>query len=253
MTRPTVEQRFALISGANGGIGSVLVDSFRAAGFQVIGTDITSPAAPARAHHFIECDLRRLVQRPEAAVEFCDEVRGVIGSAGLSALINNAATQVVDPVPHLSADDFSRSLDVNVLAPFILVQALLDDLVRGAGSVVNISSIHARLTKLGFVAYATSKAALSGLTRALGVEIGGRVRVNAIAPAAIETPMLRAGLRGDAGTMDLLAGRHPVGRIGKPEEVADLALFLVSAKAQFINGTVVELDGGIGARLHDVT
>lgn len=245
-------QPFALISGACGGIGRSLVDGFRAAGYRVIGTDLAPPAQYQEFAHFIQCDLRELVRGREAVDDFCGKVREVTGDKGLSALVNNAAIQVVRAVPELTQDDFRKSLEVNVLAPFVLIQALLADLVAGDGSIVNVSSIHARLTKSGFIAYATSKAALSGLTRALGVEIGDRVRVNAIAPAAIETPMLTAGFEGASLDLSNLARLHPVRRLGTTREVADLALFLVSDKARFINGAVYELDGGIGSRLHDV-
>jgi NAD(P)-dependent dehydrogenase (short-subunit alcohol dehydrogenase family) len=116
---------------------------------------------------------------------------------------------------------------------------------------VNISSIHARLTKPDFVAYATSKAALSGLTRAMAVDLGDRIRVNAIEPAAISTPMLKAGFESHPEQYAALARCHPQGRMGTPTEVAALALSLVSGELRFMHGACVGLDGGISARLHD--
>ena len=241
---------WALITGACGGIGTALVDRFKEDGFRVIGTDLDGPCEGS--DHFLPCDLRTLVRQSQAREAFCNKVQEVIGNQGLSALVNNAAIQLLGSVRELSPDDLTSTFDVNVFAPFLLVQAFLDDLVVGSGSVVNISSVHARLTKPEFVAYASSKAALSGLTRAMGVDLGARVRVNAIAPAAIETPMLAAGFEGAPELQSRLAALHPVRRIGTAEEVADFTLFLVSDKARFINGAVYELDGGIGARLHDL-
>jgi NAD(P)-dependent dehydrogenase (short-subunit alcohol dehydrogenase family) len=117
--------------------------------------------------------------------------------------------------------------------------------------VVNIGSIHSALTKPRFTCYATSKAALGGLTRSLAVELGGTVRVNELNPAATDTPMLRAGFEGKPGAFERLAAVHPAGRIAAPDEVARAALFLTSDAASFINGESLRVDGGVGVRLHD--
>jgi NAD(P)-dependent dehydrogenase (short-subunit alcohol dehydrogenase family) len=127
----------------------------------------------------------------------------------------------------------------------------LADIERAKGSVVNIASIHAVATKPGFVCYATSKAALVGLTRSMAVDLGPRVRVNAINPAATATPMLLAGFEGKSKELDELAKKHPLERIAQPWEVAKTALFLASPDAAFITGTCLNIDGGIGGRLHD--
>ena len=115
---------------------------------------------------------------------------------------------------------------------------------------VNVASIHANLTKPGFVAYATSKAALVGLTRSMAVDLGRRVRVNAVLPAATATPMLTAGL-GGAAELEALGAMHPLGRIARPEEIAAAVVYLASEAASFVTGTVLAVDGGVGARLHD--
>lgn len=169
----------------------------------------------------------------------------------LGVLINNAAIQVVSRVEDLAVSDFRQTLDVNVVAAFALVKLLLPRLEKNGGSVINMGSIHGRLTKPKFTAYATSKGALETLTRSLSVELGGRIRVNAISPAAVETPMLSAGFSGAPEAPGRLAACHPAGRIASPTEVADLAVFLASGQAKFINGAVIDINGGIGGRLHD--
>jgi len=116
---------------------------------------------------------------------------------------------------------------------------------------VGVPALHASLTKPGFAAYATSKAALVGMTRALAVDIGDRVRVNAICPAAISTPMLVEGLESQPGALERLASFHPTGRIGTPEEVAELAFQISSPQLRFLSGSIIGLDGGIAGRLHD--
>lgn|SRR5690606_25681434 len=240
-----------IVSGAAGGIGRELVRSFQQARYRVFGVDLAEQPGGLACDAYLQCDLRRTVEDPAYAKETFDQLRGWLGGSPLKALVNNAATQVVSPMQSLSREDWRSTLDVNVVAPFIWAQAFLGELESAGGTVLNISSIHARLTKPGFIAYATSKAALSGLTRAMAVELGSRVRVNGIEPAAIETDMLRAGFAGKPEEFSRLSECHPTGRIGSPEEVARLALALAEGKIPFLNGTIVALDGGIGGRLHD--
>lgn len=240
-----------LITGAAGGIGSALVEAFAGAGHSVIGTDLVPRPEGLACEHYVGCDLVRLVDEPDYAEQVFAEVRSVLAGRPLHALVNNAAVQVLGPVEALGRDAWRRTLDVNLLAPFLWAQALLAPLEAAGGSILNISSIHARLTKPNFVAYATSKAALSGMTRAMAVELGARVRVNAIEPAAIGTPMLREGFAGDPAALGRLAGCHPSGRIGSTSEVARLAVAIAGAGSPFLNGAVIGLDGGIAAVLHD--
>ena len=162
-----------------------------------------------------------------------------------------AICTILNPVISLIVAKFSKSLDTNLLAPFLLVQGLLKDLERAEGSIINISSIHARQTKPNFVAYATTKAALSGMTRALAVELGPRARINSIEPAAIDTPMLQEGFANAPSFYQQLENCHPQQRIGTPAEVARTALMLAGKDVRFIHGACVTLDGGISARLFD--
>jgi NAD(P)-dependent dehydrogenase (short-subunit alcohol dehydrogenase family) len=139
----------------------------------------------------------------------------------------------------------------HVIAPFLLAQGLLPCLEADSGSVINIASVHAHATKPGFVCYATSKAALVGLTKAMAVDLGPRGRVNAICPAATATPMLQAGFADNPTAFAQLSSMHPRGRIARPAEIADLAFFLASNQADFLTGTSIYADGGISTRLHD--
>lgn len=241
----------ALITGAAGGIGRALSRTFADAGYQVIATDWTEKPTDLVCDLYRAVDLARLVEEQDYATAEIADVRTALAGQGLDVLINNAAVQILGGVEELTRDDWRRSLDVNLLAPFLLTQALLRDLERANGCVINISSIHARLTKNNFVAYATTKAALSGMTRAMAVDLGPRVRVNAIEPAAIETPMLRAGFAENPESYRELEDCHPQRRIGSPEEAARLALNLASADMRFLHGVCVALDGGIGGRLFD--
>lgn len=243
--------KFCLITGASGGIGRALVNSFSAAGYHVIATDIGKQPEGMLCTHYIQADLVRIVNDEAYADELFDRIRQYLKGSGLNVLINNAAIQILGGTESLTRQDWRQSLDVNLIAPFLFTQSLLSELESVKGCVLNISSIHARLTKRNFVAYATTKAALSGITRALAVDLGARVRVNAIEPAAIETDMLKAGFEGDPARYQQLKSLHPSNSIGLPEEVANLAFAITCGGMNFLHGSCVGLDGGIGARLFD--
>lgn len=246
------ECKTVVITGAAGGIGSAMVRVFAEAGYSVIGTDraLKAPEALPLAH-YIQADLERTVNDAAYAGQVFEQIRAWLPMGRLDALINNAAVQILGGVDRLTVSDWQMTLNVNLVAPFLWVQALLPELERANGSVVNVSSIHAKQTKSNFVAYATSKAALSGMTRAMAVDLGGRVRVNAIEPAAIATDMLRAGFAGKDELFSKLEQCHPQGRIGDPVEVGQCALALVDGLGRFVHGACLSIDGGISDRLFD--
>jgi NAD(P)-dependent dehydrogenase (short-subunit alcohol dehydrogenase family) len=240
----------ALVTGAEGGIGSALTTAFMQDEYRVIGLD-RHEVATCDCDEYVQCDLERCANDEGYLTDKTAEIDSLLGDSGLHALVNNAAVQVLKPTESAASADWQKVLNVNVVAPFLLIRNFLSRMESVGGSVVNIASIHAHLTKPGFAIYATSKSALAGLTRALAVDVGPRVRVNAIAPAATATPMLLEGFEQAPELLDELGAAHPLGRIAQPSEVANVAVFLASAEASFINGAVVAVDGGIGGRLHD--
>ncbi len=239
-----------IITGAAGGIGRALCAGFHAAGWRVIATDAPGAGGELVAD-FLPLDLAAFALDASVRSAFRDDVLRLLGGVPLAALVNNAAVQRLNPAQSVSQDDWRISLDVNLVAPFFLAQLFLGELEAARGCVVNIASIHAAQTKPGFVVYATTKAAIAGMTRALAVDLGGRIRVNSIHPAAIRTPMLEAGFEGKPELRRELDAFHPAGRIGEPEEVARLAVFLASEASGFLTGACVSLDGGLSSRLHD--
>jgi NAD(P)-dependent dehydrogenase (short-subunit alcohol dehydrogenase family) len=246
-----MNNRAAVITGSAGSIGRAMCEVFKAAGYKVIGLDIKDQDG-VEADEWLHGDLIRFVSDAEYRYRVLGSIRSAAGDSPIGVLCNNAAEQRLARTENVSMDDWQVSLDVNLTAPFLLAQGLLQDLEDAGGSIVNIASIHARLTKPGFVAYATTKSGLIGLTKALAVDLGGRVRVNAVCPAAIDTPMLREGFEGRSSSdLDALRVCHPAGRIGQPNEVAELALWLASPKASFVSGACYEIDGAISSRLHD--
>lgn len=244
--------KVVLITGCNGGIGKALCQEFNAAGYLVVGTDLHTEGK-SECDRYLSCDLAALASDGVIQAWLRDTVSDFVDerSAKLKAIINNAALQIIGSLEELSVSNFQLCQQVNVTAPFVLAKLFANSLRHAKGSFINIGSIHSKLTKPDFCAYSTSKAALSGLTRALALEFSGEVTVNTISPSATKTDMLLDGFKGREEKYDELASYHPAGRIAEPEEIARLALFLCSENARFITGADLPIDGGIGGRLHD--
>lgn len=245
--------RVALVTGAAGGIGRALVEAFADGGYAVVGVDCAPGPGPQRCTRFVSCDLAD----PQAPERLVRSISGLEGR--LDLIINNAALQFVKPVVETALADWDRLMAINLRAPFLLARDALHLLEVHGGAIVNIASIHALATSPGLASYAASKGGLVALTRALALEFAGHhVRVNAILPGAVDTPMLKAGLRRampsnetDIAEKKLdLAKRTPAGRLGAPEEIAQVAVFLADpGRAGFITGQVFVVDGGALARL----
>jgi NAD(P)-dependent dehydrogenase (short-subunit alcohol dehydrogenase family) len=249
VTEQAQPKRAALITGANGGIGQALCAAFADAGYRIIATDVARDSA--LPHTYIPLDLSELPRNPELQSAFLRRVTQQLNGCSLHACVNNAAVQILGHLEQIKDAGFQRTFDVNLFAPLVLARLLLPLLEAAGGSIINIGSIHAQATKPGFVSYATSKAALRGLTQALAVDLGPRVRVNVIQPAAVATEMLRAGFESDPDGYTALTAYHPVGRIAEPLEVAQMAVLLASERAAFVSGSAIDMHGGIGVRLHD--
>ena len=246
-----MRQAAAVVTGAGGAIGSAICARLGSSGYHVVGVDHKATGNES-VSSFIRLDLQELSRSSaEEISEYKNTLLDAIGEErSLQLLVNNAATQRLSPFAELSIEDWRSSLDVNLTGPFLLCQILLAQLAKHNGSIVNVGSIHSYLTKPGFVAYATSKAALEGFTQALAVEVGKDVRVSSILPAAVDTPMLRAGFDDDKA-VETLSAYHPSGSIASAKEIAEMVLWLSTSKLKSMNGASIRADGGIGSRLHD--
>jgi NAD(P)-dependent dehydrogenase (short-subunit alcohol dehydrogenase family) len=242
------KMKTVLVTGAAGGIGKAICDVFYQADYQVIGVD-RQPAGNM-PYEVLDYDISRLAHADAARESFYRRVEELC-DGHMSALVNNAAIQIVKPIQAINPADWAETLDTNLLAPFWLIQQFLPLLRADKGCVVNIASIHAIVTKAEFTVYSTSKGALVSLTRALAIELAPDVRVNAVIPAATDTPMLRAGFGENIEGLQQLGDYHPLKHIAEPEEVAQIVLFLAGPQSSFMTGAAVNVDGGIGACLHD--
>jgi NAD(P)-dependent dehydrogenase (short-subunit alcohol dehydrogenase family) len=242
-----------VVTGSTGGIGSAICERLVAEGRVIVGIDRAS-REPGPGYRHVLCELSSLATDTSARRRLTadlDRARSALSAGPLIGLVNNAAEQIVKPALDLDVAEFRRSMDVNVLAPLVLAQMLHAELAAAGGVIVNVSSVHARLTKAGFCAYSTSKAALSGLSRALAVEWGRQVRIVTLELAAVGTPMLEAGFAGRPEARARLDEAHPSGVIGTPVQVADWVFQCLSARSAFVNGAVLQIDGGVSGRLHD--
>lgn len=242
-----------VITGSNGGIGKALTTKFLDEGFFVIGIDISDLNEEQHNLINLNLDLNKFVKEDDYRQDSILTLKALIPQALEKLfLVNNAALQISKPFEKLTVKDFTDTLNVNTLAPFFLIQGIADELIKNNSNVLNISSIHSYLTKELFTAYAASKAALESVTRSLAVELSSQgVSINSLAPAAIETEMLREGFEDNDQGFKKLNSFHPVGRISNPEEISNFIFFLLNSNVKFLTGSVIPFNGGIGAKLSD--
>jgi NAD(P)-dependent dehydrogenase (short-subunit alcohol dehydrogenase family) len=240
----TSEHPVLLLTGASRGIGHATVQRFSDAGWQIItcSRDAVPPECkrdPNWSHH-ITADLGD----PEDLDRFVVEAKDLI-EGPLHALVNNAGVSPKSPTRErlgtLNGDveDWHRVFHLNFFVPLILSRAFASELARGKGAIVNITSIAGhQVHPFAGSAYATSKAALSALTREMAADFARLgVRVNAVAPGEIETAML-------SPETAVLLPRIPLHRLGIPSDVAGTIFFLCSADAAYVTGTEISVNGG---------
>lgn len=239
-----LDGKVALVTGGASGIGEATTLTLTEAGARVIILDLDE----ARAD--------RLAKRcPSAQVFRCDitketEVKQVFDQLiGLDILVNNAGIGLVGNIEETSLDDFQRLFRVNVDGTFLVTRAALPLLLASKGSIVNISSVAGLVGVKRRFAYCGTKGAVIALTRQLAVDYPTQIRVNCIAPGTVDTPFVEGYLEKyhkdeKEKVRAELNNRQPVGRLGRPEEIARLALYLCSPAADFMNGAVIPIDGG---------
>ena len=232
----------ALITGAAGGIGKSLVRKLRAEGASVAITDITIGNVEAEAH--FPGDL--------SAAQFCDELPSKATDAlgGLDILINNAGIIRRGKVTEATDDDFKSTMAVNIEAPFRLCRSTIPIMAKnGGGSIVNTASCWGLNPGPDHPIYIMSKAALASFTQCLGRDHAHQnIRVNAVCPNEVNTPMIRSGfsIRGlnPEKAIKELNETVPLGRIAEPDDISDVILFLASDEARYMCGSLVEVNGG---------
>ena len=246
--------KVAAVTGAGSGIGRGIAVALAGAGARIAANDVHGDGLDETLRLVREAGSEGVaslgdVRRREDVRRLVDDAVGAFG--GLDVMVANAAVGLYADLEEMAEEEIDRVLDVNLKGALTCAQLAIPALrARGGGSIVFVSSVQAYETLRGCVVYGAAKAGLVAAARALSVEVGEHgIRVNAIAPGTIDTPMLQRDLEGmntaDAdGFLDRVRGANPLGRIGTVEEVADVVVFLVSDAARYVTGTTVVADGG---------
>lgn len=245
-----LDNKVALVTGAGSGIGLAVAHSYAKEGAKVIVSDINEEhgnkvvediKANGGEASFVKADTSK-PEEVEAMVKKTVEIYGRLDIACNNAGIGGEQTLTGD----YSLESWRKVLSVNLDGVFYGCKYELEQMVKnGGGVIVNMASIHGTVAAPLSSAYTTAKHAVVGLTKNIGAEYGQKnIRCNAVGPAYIETPFLESA----SGEMkDALIAKHPMGRLGKPEEVAELVLFLSSEKSSFMTGAYYLVDGGYTA------
>ncbi len=236
----------ALITGGGSGLGLGMAKAMHAAGAQVVLVGRREEMVRGAAEdlgagaHWQTADVTEFAALPAL-------VDRVIAKTGkVSILLNNAGINFKKLAVDTPVEDFSTMLDTHVLAAHALTQAVLPGMIAaGHGSILFTASMTSLIGMPGVVAYSAAKSAYVGMVRALSCEVAGQgVRVNAIAPGWIESPMLRRALDGDPARSNRILQRTPMGRFGEAEDIGLAAVYLCSPAARFVTGVLLPVDGG---------
>jgi NAD(P)-dependent dehydrogenase (short-subunit alcohol dehydrogenase family) len=241
-----LSDRRILVTGATSGLGKAIALCCANMGAEVIGigrdetrlqtTQLDLNAISSKPHRTLRADLTQAADRESLVAALGGPIDGLVHSAGISRL---------SPVRMMTEQHLREVQAINVEAPMLLTQALLKrNLVAADGSIVFIASIAAHIGVPGVAAYSGTKAALIAMMRCLAMEVvKRRIRANCLSPALVETPLLDA-TAALLGSMDEERKNYPLG-FGKPDDVANAAVFLLSSASRWITGTTIVMDGGL--------
>ncbi len=247
------QAKTVIITGAAMGIGAATAAHFSELGWEVIQLDLRRPedakwdAPLLNRSLYFQVDVSDEIQVKKTFDEIGERFEKV------DALVNNAGIQTYGTVETATLEDFHKTLNVNLLGPFLCSRAALPLLRKSDHpSIVNVSSVQALVTEPNVAAYTSSKAGLIGLTRSMAVDLAPEIRVNAVCPGAVNTPMVSMDLEAHPHPEELIKqmnSYHLLNRIAQPEEVARMIYFLASSEGSFCTGQVYRVDGGIGVKL----
>jgi meso-butanediol dehydrogenase / (S,S)-butanediol dehydrogenase / diacetyl reductase len=235
-----LEGRTAVVTGGGSGIGRAICRRLSADGASVVVVDVVADRAEEVA---AEVGGRAV----EADVTVAADVARMVDAAGrVDVLVNNAGGGMNDDLLEIDEDGWDADLALNLKSAFLCTKAVLPQMTeRGGAAIVNIASVNG-LAFFANDAYSAAKAGLIQLTRSVAVRYGRfGIRVNAIAPGTIRTPLWQERVDKRPAIFERLVSWYPLGRVGEPEDVADAAAFLASDEARWITGAVLRVDGGL--------
>ena len=233
----------AIVTGGSRGIGRAIVDRLHQDGLNIItcGRGDRPDGLPNEII-WVKADVTKL----EDAIAVCQQARDTFGS--IDVLVNNAGTQVEKTIADSTDDDWQLVIDTNCKGVFNMCREALKDMATSKGNIINIGSISGHVSDPSMALYNASKAFVHGLTRSIAIDHGPQVRCNAVCPGWIMTQMAEDGFAlakdPDRAMSDALA-RHPVGRFGKPEDIANIISWLASDESSYVSGACMTVDGGM--------
>jgi NAD(P)-dependent dehydrogenase (short-subunit alcohol dehydrogenase family) len=249
-----MQGRIALVTGASSGIGRATALAFAARGARVVASDLavaggeeTVSIIRDRGGHaiFVRADVS-IPFEVQALLNRAEEVYGLVDYAFNNAGIEGATA----PTAECTEENWDRVLGINLKGVWLCMKHELGQMLRkGSGAIVNCSSVAGLVGFAGIPAYAASKHGLLGLTRTAALEYAARgIRINAVCPGVIETPMIDRFVGGAPEARAAMVGMEPIGRLGRPEEVAEAVLWLCDDSASFVTGIAMPVDGGFISR-----
>jgi NAD(P)-dependent dehydrogenase (short-subunit alcohol dehydrogenase family) len=241
-----IENRIAIITGGASGIGFAIARKFVQNKIKVIliGRNKTRLKLACETlgdlADFAGCDLTKLTELPDIV----KEIEGRNGK--IDILVNNAGVHLKKPMNEVTDEDYQKVILTNQTAMFSFTREVAKVMQQQhSGVILNISSAASQYGLRNMIAYTASKSAIEGMTKAMAVELAHYgILVNCIAPGFIKTNTLTLALENNPDDKKRVLSKTPLGRLGKPEEVADAALFLISESASFITGVILPVDGG---------
>lgn len=252
--------KVALVTGGTLGIGLAVARRLARDGASVVICSNREDQVEATVAKLRDEDLE--VRGIRADVTSRSDMEELVGFAtetyqGVDVLVNSAGVQRYGTVVDTEEEVWDEVLDVNLKGIYLASKyTMLEMRRRGGGAIVNLSSVQAFASQKGVAAYTASKGGINALTRAMALDHAAEnIRVNAVCPASVDTPMLRWSadlFRGEKSveeTVEDWGGMHPIGRVAKPEEVAEVIVFLASPRASFVTGGDYKVDGGMLAAL----
>lgn len=243
-----LKDKVAIVTGAGSGIGKAIAILFAREGAKVVVSDInegggSEVVAEIENAHGEAFFLRADTSKPEENERLVNETVKRFGA--LDIAVNNAGIGgPVAPIGEYPVDGWNKVIAINLSGVFYGLRYQIPAMLKsGRGSIINMASILGKVGTKGSGAYVSAKHGVIGLTETAALEYAAQnIRINAIGPGYISTPLVTNSL--DEATRNALVGLHPMGRLGKPEEVAELALWLASDKASFVTGSYYNIDGG---------
>jgi NAD(P)-dependent dehydrogenase (short-subunit alcohol dehydrogenase family) len=241
----------AVVTGGGQGIGRAIAVALLNAGARVWITDCDAEAGAETFTELADLGPIDFLLTDTSDVSAVERLRQqVTAGGGLDLLVNNAAVMVRKPIEELSLIEWQRVLDVNLTGPFLCSRAFVPLLRTRRGSIVNIASTRAVMSEPHTESYAASKGGLVALTHCLALSLGPEVRVNCISPGWIDvTPWAKRSRRAPEKLSMQDHAQHPSGRVGRPEDIATMALYLASDEAGFITGENIVIDGGMTRKM----